>query len=346
MINALFDELDQTLEGKDSVGFIESPTQPHSFDSDNKKVDGEFTESWRDHSAYFPFTDEPEFYVELDPFEEEQAYYQPSKRASFWTRHLDKIIFFSSCSLFMSSLLLLEKDYDFSFASLKEMQTVMANSTSEPANSESTNPDFINYMERALLEIDREEELAQKVKAQAPLSEQLKPIAPITPQGTSRPSPTKSVAPKTTSPKQISALPALPPPPPPLQKATPPAPNPSSAPTAQPNSSDNNSQPTNNTVPSPQPSASQEESVAAVNSQPNPAAVTPEQSGHKLVGLLELGEHSAALLKVQGATQRIMLEESIPGSNWKLVSVANQKATFTNNQQQKVMFVGEEISIK
>ncbi|PSO49604.1 MAG: hypothetical protein BRC33_06165 [Cyanobacteria bacterium SW_9_44_58] len=60
-----------------------------------------------------------------------------------------------------------------------------------------------------------------------------------------------------------------------------------------------------------------------------------------MVGLLELEEHSAALLKTEGTTQRVMLGETIPGSNWKLISIANQKATFEQNSQQKSMSVGQ-----
>ncbi len=319
MIKALFSELDQTLQGKNRFDLVESTAEQDSFHSEKANIDSELTQSSFDYNFYSSFTDDPE--PSLDP--EEEDYYHPPKRPPFWTRHLDKIIFFSSCSLFMGSLFLLEKEHNFSFAGLRELETVMANSNQETATPANTNSDFINYMERALLEIDREEELAEKIKAQPPRPEELEPV-------NIAPSPRKAATPKTASPKQVSTLPALPPPPPPLQKATPPAPTP------QPSSSNNN----------PQPSDSQEESVSSVNPQPNPPAVTPQQSGHKLVGLLELGEHSAALLKVQGATQRIMLEETIPGSNWKLVSVANQKATFTNNQQQKVMFIGEEMSLK
>jgi len=320
MINTLFSELDQTLQGKNSFDLVESTANPYSFRSEKTGIDSKLTESCSDDNSYSSFTDDPE--SSLDPFEEEQDYYPPPKRSPFWTRHLDKIIFFSSCSLFMGSLFLLEKEHNFSFASLKELETVMDSSNREATTPANTNSEFMNYMERALLEIDREEELAQKIKA--PRLEQLEPVSPIAS------SPRKAATTKTASPKQVSTLPALPPPPPPLQKATPPAPSP------QPNSSNKN----------PQPSTPEEESVSSVNSQPNPPTVTPQQSGHKLVGLLELGEHSAALLNVQGATQRIMLEETIPGSNWKLVSVANQKATFINNQQQKVMFIGEEMLLK
>jgi Tfp pilus assembly protein PilP len=64
------------------------------------------------------------------------------------------------------------------------------------------------------------------------------------------------------------------------------------------------------------------------------------------VGLLELGEHSAALLKVNGVTQRIMIGENLPDSNWKLTKISSDKATFQKGSQQKFMSVGESMSQK
>lgn len=132
------------------------------------------------------------------------------------------------------------------------------------------------------------------------------PIQPIQPK-------TESVAvtsgTKKVEKSQISSLPALPPPPPTQQ-------------------------------PTPSPSSPRKES------QPSPSEKPPALPEHTLIGLLELGEHSAALLKVEGRTQRVMLGGNIPGSNWELVTVANQQAIFANKNQQKTMYVGGKLSVQ
>ncbi|NBD33692.1 MAG: hypothetical protein GVY17_12195 [Cyanobacteria bacterium] len=346
MINTLFDELDQTLE-KDGNLDREEGTENLDFSAEGIYVSRSELAAYSnpDHShqnSHPPFTDDPEYVIELDSFLEEdfpQATDQNS--TSFWARHLDKFFFFSACSLLMGSLLLLEKDDQFSLASLQKLQTAMAGADLQATAPIDTNPEFIRYMERALAEIDHQQELAKKVEAQRLSEEPIQPVQAMTPQPNST-----SLAQKT-SPQPISALPALPPPPPPLQNAQPPAPQPtasaSSTPQPKPPATQ---QPATKAVTAPQTPTSKPATPSSSPTQPPAPEMKPQTSAHQLVGLLELGEHSAALLKVEGATQRIMLEETIPGSNWTLVSVANQKATFMNNEQQKVMFVGEEMSVQ
>ncbi len=84
------------------------------------------------------------------------------------------------------------------------------------------------------------------------------------------------------------------------------------------------------TVPLPPP-------VAAASPAPPPAPPVK----HTLVGLLELGERSAALFEIDGITQRINVGESIGGSGWTLVSVANQEAVVRRNGEVRSVYVGQ-----
>jgi Tfp pilus assembly protein PilP len=59
------------------------------------------------------------------------------------------------------------------------------------------------------------------------------------------------------------------------------------------------------------------------------------------VGLLELGEQSAALFDITGITQRINVGQAIGASGWTLVSVANQEAVIRRNGEVRSVYVGQ-----
>ncbi|MGD1807673.1 hypothetical protein ACP6PL_19860 [Dapis sp. BLCC M126] len=61
-----------------------------------------------------------------------------------------------------------------------------------------------------------------------------------------------------------------------------------------------------------------------------------------LVGILELGERSAALFEIDGVARRIYVGESIGGSGWTLVKVANQEAVVRRNGEVRSVFVGQQ----
>ncbi|NER05966.1 MAG: hypothetical protein F6K17_26950 [Okeania sp. SIO3C4] len=61
-----------------------------------------------------------------------------------------------------------------------------------------------------------------------------------------------------------------------------------------------------------------------------------------LVGILELGERSAALFEVEGVARRIYVGENIGGSGWTLVKVANQEAVIRRNGEIRSVFVGQQ----
>ncbi len=89
--------------------------------------------------------------------------------------------------------------------------------------------------------------------------------------------------------------------------------------------------------------------VAAPSPAASPAPVEQKQqkvasiptSSHVLEGLLELGEQSAALFKVNGVTRRIQKGESIGASGWKLVDVANGEAIIRRNGEVRSIFAGQ-----
>jgi hypothetical protein len=81
---------------------------------------------------------------------------------------------------------------------------------------------------------------------------------------------------------------------------------------------------------------SAETQTAAANSSSDPATL------HTLVGILELGERSAALFEVNGVARRIYVGENIAGSGWTLVEVANQEAVMRRNGEVRTIFVGQQ----
>jgi Tfp pilus assembly protein PilP len=63
---------------------------------------------------------------------------------------------------------------------------------------------------------------------------------------------------------------------------------------------------------------------------------------HSLIGLLELGDRSAALLTVNGVPQRIEVGSKIGASGWLLVSVSNQAAIIQRNSEVRSVYVGQQ----
>jgi hypothetical protein len=238
----------------------------------------------------------------------DQTLHPETHQFPFWIRHLDKLIFYTAFVIFIASLSLLQKQQPFlRFHWTKPEQT----SPALPSENIDTNAQFMSYMERALEEIEREKTQLLQAQPETPSKAETPPLV-------------------------VSSLPSLPPPPPLIQESSPVAPQPSS--TLQ-----NNNQPVKPPTSPPQEANDSTPVSGTVEKSERSEKTLPEMSSYTLVGLLELGEHSAALVKQKGMTQRVMLGERIPGSNWKFVSVANEQATFENNNQQKSMSVGETI---
>jgi hypothetical protein len=64
---------------------------------------------------------------------------------------------------------------------------------------------------------------------------------------------------------------------------------------------------------------------------------------HTLEGLLELGDKSAALFKVDGVTRRIDIGESIGSSGWTLVEVSKGEAVVRRNGEVRSIYTGQNL---
>ncbi len=86
-------------------------------------------------------------------------------------------------------------------------------------------------------------------------------------------------------------------------------------------------------APAPEPSA--EDQTAAVI--PNIAPMI----NHVLIGVLELGDRSAALFEINGVPQRVQMGESVGSSGWMLVSVSNDEAIVRRNGEVRSIYIGQ-----
>ncbi|MEP0926938.1 MULTISPECIES: hypothetical protein [Cyanophyceae] len=62
---------------------------------------------------------------------------------------------------------------------------------------------------------------------------------------------------------------------------------------------------------------------------------------HGLVGILELGDRSAALFEISGVSQRVYIGERIGSSGWSLVSVSNEGVVIRRNGEVRSIFIGQ-----
>ncbi|MBW4653649.1 MAG: hypothetical protein KME20_11525 [Kaiparowitsia implicata GSE-PSE-MK54-09C] len=104
----------------------------------------------------------------------------------------------------------------------------------------------------------------------------------------------------------------------------------------------------------PQPQSQIAASITAPNA---PAAPTPEPNtgdqtaavipnitpvvNHVLIGVLELGDRSAALFEINGVPQRVQMGESVGSSGWMLVSVSNDEAIVRRNGEVRSIYIGQ-----
>ncbi|MEG4046631.1 hypothetical protein [Microcoleus sp. Pol17_C1] len=93
------------------------------------------------------------------------------------------------------------------------------------------------------------------------------------------------------------------------------------------------------TEPAPAPAAAQQSAPAPEQSAP--AASSAPTSAHTLVGILELGDRSAALFEVDGVARRIYVGESIGASGWTLAEIKNQEAVIRKGGDVRSVFVGQ-----
>jgi hypothetical protein len=96
-------------------------------------------------------------------------------------------------------------------------------------------------------------------------------------------------------------------------------------------------------APSPSPTASAAAvQPASPQAQPaTPSVSTTPTAAHTLVGILELGDRSAALFEVDGVARRIYVGESIGASGWTLAEIKNQEAVIRKGGDVRSVFVGQ-----
>ena len=78
---------------------------------------------------------------------------------------------------------------------------------------------------------------------------------------------------------------------------------------------------------------------AANNAALQPAAPA---TAHVLIGILELGERSAALFEINGVSQRVYIGEPIANSGWSLVSVSSDEARIRRNGEVRSVYIGQQ----
>lgn len=74
-----------------------------------------------------------------------------------------------------------------------------------------------------------------------------------------------------------------------------------------------------------------------------PAVAIAVAPSNTLEGLLELGNKSAALFKIDGVTRRINMGESIGSSGWTLVDVSNGEAVIRRNGEVRSIYAGQKL---
>ncbi len=165
--------------------------------------------------------------------------------------------------------------------------------------------EFIDYAERSLAAIDRKLQASKTQENDDPSESQVVYV------------PVYSPAPPTPKAPQLPDISPTPAPPPLPDVAKIPTPPPLLEPT-----------------PLPQASPPAETSVVATS-------VSKPAIKHTLIGILELGDKSAALFNINGMTKRIWLGEEINNSGWILESVDQQRAKINYQGKIRSLSVGE-----
>ena len=184
------------------------------------------------------------------------------------------------------------------------------------------------------------------VKATPTTAATSRPTPTATPRVTASSRPTSSPTATTTRPTSSPTATTTRPTSSPTATTTRPTSSPTAATTTRPTSS-----PTVATTPLPAPVPPSPAAAVAPNPAPQPTAI-PQQTTqasasvpaikHTLMGVLVLGDKSAAIFEVNGASRRIHVGESIASSGWILVEVRNDEAIVRRNGEVRSIYVGQE----
>lgn len=232
---------------------------------------------------------------------QDDAIAQPKPEKSYW---FDRLMLVTACfSLAVTGALWFWLSY-FNRAEQAASQDAVvtaANSSINPADRQ-----FLNYVERSLNAIDRRAE-ASRVASGTPPANGQPPLVASNPSTNNGP------------PQVLERVyvPLYQPPPPSAGSTVTVSPLPSLPTVSLPNLA---------------------QTAPNAPTAPNIASATVTNT---LVGVLELGDRSAALFDINGVTQRIHIGEAIGSSGWTLVSVSNQEALVRRNGEVRSIYVGQ-----
>ena len=75
---------------------------------------------------------------------------------------------------------------------------------------------------------------------------------------------------------------------------------------------------------------------------PVPPPPTIQTPAYRLVGLVELGDRSVALININNVTQRVAIGETIGASGWTLEAVTAQSVALNRNGEKRSLYVGQD----
>ena len=257
-------------------------------------------------------------------FEELELSAPENQSNPFIIRHLGKIVFTLSFGylIFVAWWLAGHSYYGqiFPFSVLRQL----INGSEQQISADDL--EFIDYMERSLANIERQEEaeLSNSDTQQEDSQVVYVPVYNVTNPTANYPTLSPSIY--NLPPLSDINNPPLPliPPPPPVEIPTP---------TFSPPSASINT--TTKTELSPSSSSSSQDTKITSNS------VTSPVKNYTLIGIFELGERSAALFKADGVTKRIWVGDKVDNTGWILDSVTNQQAKITRQGEIRSLSVGE-----
>ena len=177
---------------------------------------------------------------------------------------------------------------------------------------------IISYMGRSLQAIE-----PPQPPQPAPTPQKTLPVPPVKPLPTITAVPVSTPAPPPVTSPTAAASPPAPSTVPVLSTPALPAPAPAPAPTP---------------VAAPKAPSTPVLAAKAPVQQP-PTIQTP---AYRLVGLVELGDRSVALININNVTQRVAIGETIGSSGWTLEAVTAQSVALNRNGEKRSLYVGQD----
>ncbi|BAW97021.1 hypothetical protein NIES970_19650 [[Synechococcus] sp. NIES-970] len=237
-----------------------------------------------------------------------------------WSYYTERLLLICACASVLGGVLWLVANDQFKKPQFLNGPVTPANDAAAPDDSVATS-DFANYIQRALDNIDRRANGTED--------------ATTTGAGNQDPQVIERIYIPIYSPNMAADNGAatsqgpviLPPPPNPAPMLVPPPPPISMAPTA--------------IVPPPAPRPATPTLDNGSIPTPTSVAAAPTTM-YALVGILEAGDRSEALFRINGTTQRFGLGEELGRGSWKLIAAQNNQVILERAGQTRTVYVGQE----